>query len=95
MVADIMPARDEPNTEAILAAVARIARSAFQDPLLELTYETTSDDVPDWDSMNHITLVVEIEAYFDIRFPMAEIEALKSVGELVQAIENKLSVVHS
>lgn len=95
MVADIMPARDEQNTEAILAAVTRIARSAFQDPLLELTYETTSDDVPDWDSMNHIALVVQIEAYFDIQFPTAEIEELKSVGELVQAIENKLSVVHS
>ena len=90
-----MPGRDEPHTEAILAAVTRIARSAFQDPLLELTYETTPDDVPDWDSMNHITLVVEIEAYFDIQFPMAEIEELKSVGELVQAIARKLSVVHT
>ncbi len=89
-----MPARAEPNTEVILAAVTRIARAAFQDPLLELTCSTTSDDVPDWDSMNHITLVVEIEAYFDIQFPMAEIEELKSVGELVQAIENKLSMVH-
>jgi acyl carrier protein len=94
MVAEIMPARDEPNTEAILAAVGRIARSAFQDPLLELTYETTSDDVPDWDSMNHITLLVEIEAYFDIQFPMAEIEELRSVGELVQAIKDRLSLVH-
>jgi acyl carrier protein len=85
MVAEIMPARDEPNTEAILAAVGRIARSAFQDPLLEL---------PDWDSMNHITLLVEIEAYFDIQFPMAEIEELRSVGELVQAIKDRLSLVH-
>jgi acyl carrier protein len=65
-----------------------------QDPLLELTYETTSDDVPDWDSMNHITLLVEIEAYFDIQFPMAEIEELRSVGELVQAIKDRLSLVH-
>ena len=95
MVADIMSARDEPNAEAILAMVARMARSAFRDPLLELTSETTSDDVPDWDSMNHIALVVEIEVYFDIRFAMVEIEELKSLGELVQAIENKLSPVHS
>ena len=89
-----MSARDEPNAEAILAMVARMARSVFQDPLLELAYETTSDDVPDWDSMNHITLVVAIEAYFDIQFSQVEIEELKSVGELVQAIENNLSVVH-
>ena len=95
MVADIMSARAEPNTEAILAEVTSIARATFRDPLLDLTYETTSDDVPEWDSMNHIALVVEIEAYFDTQFLMAEIEELRSVGELVQAIENKLSVVHS
>jgi acyl carrier protein len=95
MVAEIMPGRDEPNTAAILAAVARIARATFRDPLLELTYETTSDDVLEWDSMNHVALVVEVEGYFDIQFPMAEIDELKSVGELVQAIENKLSSVHS
>ena len=95
MVADSMPARDEPNTEAILAAVIRIARVAFQDPLLELASETTSDDVPDWDSMNHISLIVAIESYFDIQFPMADVEELKSVGELVRAIENKLSMLHA
>ena len=44
--------------------------------------------------MNHITLVVEIEAYFDIQFPMAEIEELRGVGELVQAIKDRLSLVH-
>ena len=90
-----MHARDDPGTKAILAQISRIARSAFQDPLLELTYETTSDDVPGWDSMNHITLVVEIETHFDIQFPMAEIEELKSVAELIEAIEEKLSLVHS
>ena len=94
MVADIMPGRDEPNTAAILAAVTRIARATLQDPLLELTYETTSDDVLEWDSMNHVALVVEIECYFDIQFPMSEIDELKSVAELVQAIENNLSVVY-
>jgi acyl carrier protein len=51
--------------------------------------------VPGWDSMNHITLVVEIETHFDIQFPMAEIEELKSVAELIEAIEEKLSLVHS
>jgi acyl carrier protein len=38
---------------------------------------------------------VEIETRFDIQFAMAEIEELKSVGELIQAIETKLSLVHA
>jgi acyl carrier protein len=90
-----MPTGDFSGAAAILAEVTDIARSVFEDPQLELTPETTSDDVPAWDSMNHITLVVEIETRFDIQFAMAEIEELKSVGELVQAIETKLSLVHA
>jgi acyl carrier protein len=79
----------------ILAELTDIARAVFEDPFLELTLATTSDDVPLWDSMNHITLVVEIEGRFGIQFQTAEIEELKSVGELVQAIQAKLAVVHA
>ncbi len=67
----------------------------FDEPGLELTLGTTCDDVPMWDSMNHITLVVEIESRFGIRFQTAEIEELKNVGELVQTIQAKLAMVHA
>ena len=67
----------------------------FGDPLLEATLETTSDDVPRWDSMNHIALIVEAECRFGIEFRTAEIEDLKSIGELVRAIETKLTPVHA
>ena len=80
---------------AILAGITAIARSVFDDPALELTLETMSDDVPAWDSMNHITLVVEAECRFGIQFQTAEIEDLKSVGELVCAIEARLASVHA
>jgi acyl carrier protein len=83
-----MPAKHD----AILAEVVDIFRTVFEDPTLELTPETTSDDLPSWDSMNHITIVVEAECRFDIQFRTAEIEQLKSVGELVQVIEAKCAL---
>ena len=76
-----------PSTQAILAAITDIARLVFDDDALELTLESTSDDVPGWDSMNHITLVVEAECRFNIHFGTVEVEELKSVGELVRAIQ--------
>jgi acyl carrier protein len=51
--------------------------------------------VPCWDSMNHIALVVEAECRFGIEFRTSEIEDLKSISELVRAIETKLTRVHA
>jgi acyl carrier protein len=82
-----------PSTQAILAAITDIARLVFDDDALELTLESTSDDVPCWDSMNHITLVVEAECRFNIHFGTVEVEELKSVGELVGLIQKKLALV--
>jgi acyl carrier protein len=47
--------------------------------------------VPDWDSFNHINIVVATEAVFKIKFKSAEIEELKNVGEFVQLIQRRAS----
>ena len=71
----------------VLAEVTEIFRSVLNDPDLELTPRSTADEIPGWDSMTHITLVVEAECRFGILFQAAEIESLYSVGELVRAIQ--------
>jgi acyl carrier protein len=81
------------DQRSVLAEVTDILRSVFDDPALEVTLETTADDVPCWDSMNHITIVVEAECRFDIQFQTAEIEDLKSVAELVRMIQTKRALV--
>jgi acyl carrier protein len=72
-----------------LVGVTAIFREVFNDPGLELTPRSTQDEVPGWDSMTHISLIVEAECRFGILFQAAEIESLHSVGELVRAIEAK------
>ena len=84
-----MRTRCDTDCAAILREVTSIFRSVFEDPFLELTPETTSDDLPAWDSMNHITVVVEAECRFDIQFETAEIEQLTSVRDLVRMIQAK------
>jgi acyl carrier protein len=77
----------------VLAGVTEIFRSVFNNPTLELTQRSSVDDVPGWDSMTHISLIVEAECRFGILFQAAEIESLHSVGELVRAIEAKRALV--
>jgi len=73
----------------VFVELTSICRDVFGDPGLELTLQTSADDVPAWDSMAHITLIVEAECHFGVQFQVAEIEGLHNLGELVQAIEAK------
>lgn len=74
---------------AVLAEVTDILRGVLDDPALAVTADTVADDVPGWDSMAHIALVVEVECRFGITFQAAEIEALQRVGDLLRLIEAK------
>lgn len=91
-VAADMPKILAADRSEILMGLTDIFRSVFEDPDLELTLETTSDDLPCWDSMNHINIVVEAEYRFDIQFRTAEIEDLTRISELVRLIETKRAV---
>jgi acyl carrier protein len=76
---------------AILAKLTEIFRDVFDDPSLVLTPSTTAADVEGWDSVNHITVVVETERQFGIKFATSEIEKLKDVGELAKLVGAKLA----
>lgn len=67
----------------------KVFRDFFDDEEIELEEETTAEDIDDWDSLNHITLMAAVEDEFGIRLSMGEVSGLKNVGELAQAIEKK------
>jgi acyl carrier protein len=69
--------------------LTEIFRDVFDDETLVATPELTANDVKDWDSVNHITLVVAIEQEFGIKFKTAELEKMKNVGQMVEQIEKK------
>lgn len=57
---------------------------------LELTETSNANDIEEWDSLNHIQLIVAIEKEFKIKFTSLEIMKWKNVGEMVNSIEEKL-----
>lgn len=70
----------------ILKNVTEIFIDVLDNEDIHLTYETTADDVEDWDSLNHIQLVVAIEKQFKIRFTSQEIQSWSDVGQMLDSM---------
>ncbi|MBO6230462.1 MAG: acyl carrier protein [Ruminiclostridium sp.] len=73
--------------EKIYERINSVFRDFFDDDEIEVDAETTADDIEDWDSLNHITLMSAIEDEFGVRFTMGEVSGMKNVGEMAQIIE--------
>lgn len=54
-----------------------------------LKEETTANDIPEWDSLAQVQLIVAIEKSFGIKFTAKEILIWKNVGEMVNSIMSK------
>ena len=79
------------STEQIYQRLTEIFHEIFDDQSIVPTSEMKAGDVPEWDSLNHINLIVAIEARFKIKFKSTELESLRNVGHLVELIERKLN----
>ena len=56
----------------------------------EINDETTAPQVPGWDSLNHINVIVAVEKQFNLRFRSIEVLKLKTVGDLQKLIDLKI-----
>jgi acyl carrier protein len=79
------------GTEQIYSRLTDIFHEIFEDQSIVPTPAMKAGDVPEWDSLNHINLIVAIEARFKIKFKSTELESLRNVGHLVELIERKLN----
>lgn len=75
--------------EKIVDRITPVFREVFEKPNLELTAELSAADVDNWDSLNHITLIVELETLTGITLTTDELVGLRNVGDFVSLLEQK------
>lgn len=74
----------------IYPKLTEIFRNVFDDDTLEAIPTLTAKDVPGWDSLRNIRLMLTIERAYGVRFSATEIGRLQNVGDLARLVQAKL-----
>ena len=77
------------TTEEIYKRTNEVFHDIFDDESIVVTASTVAEDIEEWDSLEHINLVVAIEKEFGVKFKMKEITGMKNVGEMVEIIQDR------
>ena len=78
------------NQAEVIAKLQTVFDTVFLEPVV-LTPALTAKDVPEWDSLIHVSLVVTVEKAFGVRFRVGEVENTKNVGEFADLIVKRLA----
>ena len=74
------------SKEEIYEGLNEVFRDVFDDDSITVNENTTSNDIEDWDSLEHINLIVAVEKKFGMKFSMGQVTTMKNVGEMVEII---------
>jgi acyl carrier protein len=72
-----------------LERINAVFRDVLDDDDIRLGRATTAGDVPGWDSLAHVRLILAVEKAFGVKFSAAQVTKLKNVGDLVDVVEAK------
>ena len=53
--------------------------------------ETLANQIPGWDSLNHINVICAIEKEFSVKFKSIEVLKCKNIGDLQKLCDSKLA----
>lgn len=75
----------------IMLQIQSVASEVLNDGSLVLSEGTTASEVPGWDSLTHVQIVVGVESAFGIRMSSTEVAQLENVGSLIDVVQARKS----
>jgi acyl carrier protein len=73
----------------IVSRLTPIFRDVFDNDALVVSEGMTAADVPTWDSLSNINMIIAVEKAFGVKFSIKDVRNLKNVGELLELIKRK------
>lgn len=77
--------------EHLFAEIGKIFIEVFEKPNLKLKITDSPLEIDGWDSLTHVILVSAIEDRYLIEFSFRDLASIKTVGDLVNIVENKIN----
>jgi acyl carrier protein len=77
------------NRAEIVRRLTTIFQDTFEYSGIELFDQMTAADIDDWDSLQHIVLVLAIEREFSVRLNPVEVGKLENVGRMIDLLSAK------
>lgn len=78
--------------EEVLKKLTAVFQDVFDNEKIIVTEQTSADDIKEWDSLMHITLISAVEDEFKVKFSMQEITEMKNAGEMAGLIIQKVNM---
>ena len=78
------------NRTEILEKLNEVFHDVFDNNDIVVTEQTNANDIEEWDSLIHITLISAVEDEFDVSFDMKTVVSMKNVGDVIDAIEEQI-----
>jgi acyl carrier protein len=79
------------NRDETLSRLTRVFYEIFDDESIILSNEMAAKDLEEWDSLNHITLVLAVEKEFGVLLNAAEVGTLENVGQMLDLLVARAS----
>ena len=78
------------NRTEILEKLNEVFHDVFDNNDIVVTEQTNANDIEEWDSLIHITLISAVEDESDVSFDMKTVVSMKNVGDMIDAIEEQI-----
>ncbi|KKS23238.1 MAG: acyl carrier protein [Microgenomates group bacterium GW2011_GWC1_41_8] len=69
--------------------IKKIAQKVFKVSEGEVTDAMSPETIPDWDSMNYLIFISELEKEFGVQFSISETMEAKNLGDIKNYLRNK------
>ena len=66
-----------------------IFATVFSNPNITITENMNAENVDKWDSVTHLTMILEVESFYTIKFKLKELTSMKNVGDMIQIISDR------
>ncbi len=75
----------------ILEKIKKVFQEVFEDENLQISMDTSPEDIAAWDSLKNVVLINQLEQAFNISFDLEEMMEFNELSKIHAAIKKKIT----